>query len=154
MSSLIGIPLNTFLGPLLFCQPSFLTRSSALKWVYRISILVSLCPVIVATSTGFKPFSNSLDVASWRKSWKCRFSIPILLHKRKKAPDKPLGVYVKRGHSWSGITPPDTPWEVLSCPLRDVNASLERGNSSRFIGLCRGNKKDWFVEINVTLFNR
>jgi hypothetical protein len=31
-----------------------------------------------------------------------------LLQRRRKAPDKPLKEYVKRGASWSGITPPDS----------------------------------------------
>ena len=50
-----------------------------------------------------------------------------LLHSRRKAPDKPLGVYAKRDVSWSGITPPDTLLEALNWPLRDVSAALERG---------------------------
>ena len=44
--------------------PSFVTKFSALKWVCRINIFVSLCPVIVFTSTGFNPFSKNLEVAS------------------------------------------------------------------------------------------
>ena len=45
----------------------------------------------------------------------------------KNAPDKPLREYVKRGHSWSGMTPPDSSWEALNWPLRDVTAALESG---------------------------
>ena len=37
------------------------------------------------------------------------------------------------------------------CPLRAVKAWLEVG--SRCIGLCRGNKKDGFWEVNMTLFD-
>ena len=50
-----------------------------------------------------------------------------LLQSRKKAPDKPLNEYVKRGASWSGITPLDSLWETLNWPLRDVIASHESG---------------------------
>ena len=48
--------------------PSFLSKSSALKCVYLCSTLRSLCPVIVATSITFNPFSKNLLVASCLRS--------------------------------------------------------------------------------------
>ena len=56
-----------------------------------------------------------------------KFSMFNLLHKRKNAPDNPLGEYEKKDVSWSGITLPDSSLEALNWPLRDVNAVLERG---------------------------
>ena len=68
--------------------PSLPTKSSTLKWVYRLNICTVSWPVIEATSISPKPFSKSLEVASWRKSWKVRPSMP--------APLQPLQLPVPR----------------------------------------------------------
>ena len=48
---------------------NFLTISSAFRCVYRKSILGSLWPDIVATSTRLNPASKKRLIASWRRSW-------------------------------------------------------------------------------------
>lgn len=53
---------------MVYDHPSFFAKSSARKCVYRRSIRRSLCPVMLATSMMFSPFSNNLVVASCRRS--------------------------------------------------------------------------------------
>lgn len=45
-------------------QPNFATSPSGCKWVYRLSIVRLLWPVMEATSNGCNPFSNKRDAAS------------------------------------------------------------------------------------------
>ena len=49
------------------------------------------------------------------------FNLP---QRRKKAPDKPLKEYAKRGVSWSGITPPDTLREALVGGISSLQGAL------------------------------
>ena len=53
----------------LFCnQPKRDSRPSGRMCVYRCSMLIDLCPLIIPTSMGFSPFSKSRVTASWRRS--------------------------------------------------------------------------------------
>lgn len=67
------------------CYPSFFARSSARRWVYRRSICQVLCPLMVATSGNVRPLSKNRDMASCRRSWKRRSSIPARVQAREKA---------------------------------------------------------------------
>ena len=92
---------------------------------------------MVATSTGFKPFSKNLDVASWRKSWNLRFSNQCFLQKRLKAWVRCFGVYENRATCRIG----KTFCEVLSCSLMASIAlddnGIVRGVSVLVIGMRR-----------------
>ena len=56
---------------------AFVAKFVGLMWVYRFSMDKSLCPEIDDTSITFKPFSNSFEIPSCRKSCNLKFSIPI-----------------------------------------------------------------------------
>ncbi len=51
-----------------FAQSNLATRSAALRCVYRANILSSRWPEMAPTSIMFNLFSNSRDIASWRRS--------------------------------------------------------------------------------------
>ena len=94
---------------------------------------------MVATSTGFNPFSNSLDVASWRRSWKCRFWISNLLHSLLKAWERLSGNNENRGVSRIGAMFP----EMLICSLRLTTAIEERGMVRGVSVFVRGMRRVW-----------
>ena len=97
---------------------------------------------MVATSTGFNPFSNSLEVASWRRSWKCRFCMYNLLHSLLKAWERLSGNNQNRGASRIGAMFPEMP----ICSLRLTTALEESGMDRGVSALVKGMRRVWRVK--------